>query len=456
MAFFATPRASRRSVGGHEQTSLREALRARGGAQKAVDTSAPTDIEDNDRSKREKGSLDWLDLKAFAPKAIQGVVDKIRAGAEAEDGMIQSVAQSLKRVGDEITGNFPEDTSSSKKNEKKNDKKASGGLRSALQARGGINRPSASQGAAATAAPTEGSSASSNAEVSAKAANAEPLVSVQEAAEHQKDDLAAEEREDQGAPEDSPLPSVTEEDADEIEAENNDSQLEAVGSSHADKEPQLEVAVEEKEEMAEENVEVQQDGDSDGSAIGEPPQDSSKEAESKEAQSSVDEKKASISEALPISSPKASPEENESSKGAVKVVEGSSDAPKRKKSSEAGYPKAMPFVPKAPAADLESHTVIVETSQEEVQKEPGPAKPALLAPAAPSRRPDRSSNTDDGKLRELKEFWGAKSNKGFAGPSLNGSRLSKNEAQATLQRLVAAGGDFDEVRRLRKLIAELD
>jgi len=59
--------------------------------------------------------------------------------------------------------------------------------------------------------------------------------------------------------------------------------------------------------------------------------------------------------------------------------------------------------------------------------------------------------------KDLREFWGAKSSVGFAGQQLApNTRLSKGEAQATLQRLIAAGGDFDEVRRLRKLIAELD
>jgi len=81
--------------------------------------------------------------------------------------------------------------------------------------------------------------------------------------------------------------------------------------------------------------------------------------------------------------------------------------------------------------------------------------PPLLAPAPPDRRPDKTTK-EVGKLRELKEFWGSKTSKGFAGPELGGTRLSKNEAQASLQRLLAAGGDFDEVRRLRKLIAEVD
>lgn len=62
------------------------------------------------------------------------------------------------------------------------------------------------------------------------------------------------------------------------------------------------------------------------------------------------------------------------------------------------------------------------------------------------------------KLKDLRDLWG-KNSVGFAGPNLGGnSRLSKGEAQATLQRLIASSGaiDFNEVRRLRKLIAELD
>lgn len=61
------------------------------------------------------------------------------------------------------------------------------------------------------------------------------------------------------------------------------------------------------------------------------------------------------------------------------------------------------------------------------------------------------------KVKDLSGFWG-KNAVGFAGPKLGGdSHLSKGEAEAKLQRLITAGGtiDFDEVRRLRKLIAEL-
>ncbi|CAE8592403.1 unnamed protein product, partial [Polarella glacialis] len=92
-------------------------------------------------------------------------------------------------------------------------------------------------------------------------------------------------------------------------------------------------------------------------------------------------------------------------------------------------------------------------SSDEPLSPPEASLPPLLAPEPPARR---VGPKDVGKLKELREFWGVKGSVGFAGKELGNSRISKNEAQATLQRLVAAGGDFDEVRRLRKLIAELD
>ncbi|CAK0839062.1 unnamed protein product, partial [Prorocentrum cordatum] len=65
---------------------------------------------------------------------------------------------------------------------------------------------------------------------------------------------------------------------------------------------------------------------------------------------------------------------------------------------------------------------------------------------------------EPGKLNTLQEFWGGKKSQGFAGGQQldKSSRLSKVEAQAALQRLVSAGSDLNEVRRLRKLIDQLD
>merc|ERR1712014_420874 len=114
----------------------------------------------------------------------------------------------------------------------------------------------------------------------------------------------------------------------------------------------------------------------------------------------------------------------------------------------------LPVPPPYVSRNLDEHAVVVQRQAPSAEPEK-PAGPPLLAPAPPLRRPDRESQ-DVGKLKELREFWGSKKSKGFAGPELGSSRLSKNEAQASLQRLISAGGDFDEVRRLRKLIQELD
>merc|ERR1712014_216064 len=107
----------------------------------------------------------------------------------------------------------------------------------------------------------------------------------------------------------------------------------------------------------------------------------------------------------------------------------------------------LPVPPPYVSRNSDEHAVVVQRQAPSAE----PEKPA----GPPLRRPDRESQ-DVGKLKELREFWGSKKSKGFAGPELGSSRLSKNEAQASLQRLISAGGDFDEVRRLRKLIQELD
>eukprot|EP00811_Abedinium_folium_P036319 NODE_9038_length_1451_cov_3.726586.p1 GENE.NODE_9038_length_1451_cov_3.726586~~NODE_9038_length_1451_cov_3.726586.p1 ORF type:complete len:323 (-),score=93.16 NODE_9038_length_1451_cov_3.726586:392-1360(-) len=78
---------------------------------------------------------------------------------------------------------------------------------------------------------------------------------------------------------------------------------------------------------------------------------------------------------------------------------------------------------------------------------------AALAPVH-QNRPALQGPTS---YRDLSEFWGQQA-VGFAGPSLSlqgKGQLSASEAQATLMRLASAGRavDFDEVRRLRKLVA---
>jgi len=105
----------------------------------------------------------------------------------------------------------------------------------------------------------------------------------------------------------------------------------------------------------------------------------------------------------------------------------------------------------ASAKRAEPPAVVVKPQKEEL-----PSQPVHQLPAPDAYLKSIPTAKEVGKLKELREFWGNKSSKGFAGPGLAGSRLSKVEAQATLQRLLIAGGDLDEVRRLRKIIAELE
>mmetsp|Transcript_39873 Transcript_39873/g.69119 ORF Transcript_39873/g.69119 Transcript_39873/m.69119 type:complete len:316 (-) Transcript_39873:79-1026(-) len=69
------------------------------------------------------------------------------------------------------------------------------------------------------------------------------------------------------------------------------------------------------------------------------------------------------------------------------------------------------------------------------------------------------SSKPNGHFHQAAELWGKREANGFAGKPMNKDskcRLSKAEAEAALQRLINAGTkvDFDEVRRLRKLINE--
>merc|ERR1719421_2189225 len=79
------------------------------------------------------------------------------------------------------------------------------------------------------------------------------------------------------------------------------------------------------------------------------------------------------------------------------------------------------------------------------------AEPDLVA----ADRPKPQKNKE---FRDMREFW-SKNSKGFVGAPLGEHKnsLSKTEAQAQLQRLLANGGmasHLDEVRKLRKQIAQ--
>lgn len=80
--------------------------------------------------------------------------------------------------------------------------------------------------------------------------------------------------------------------------------------------------------------------------------------------------------------------------------------------------------------------------------------------AAGSPEPSEAlSSKANGHFQQQLQLWGKREANGFAGKPMSKDskcRLSKAEAEATLQRLINAGTkvDFDEVRRLRKLINE--
>merc|ERR1719412_2666370 len=61
-------------------------------------------------------------------------------------------------------------------------------------------------------------------------------------------------------------------------------------------------------------------------------------------------------------------------------------------------------------------------------------------------------------VKDLANFWGKKASEAGGTNAGTKSELSMQEVQALLQRLLAAGSktDFDEVRRLRKLISDIE
>ncbi|CAK9025424.1 unnamed protein product [Durusdinium trenchii] len=421
-------RAPRRSVGGNENP-LREAMRSRGGI--SIKPPAPTDVEDNEADP-EKSSLDWLNLNAFGSKAIQGAIDRVRAstlGGAAEpeakqDGLLMSPRKSA-----------PEGRSESYPSGRKS-------LGNALRTRGGISRaapgsdrrpeldeleePQVTHVETAPAAPVLDRSTT------------DPLPAVQE-----------EDREEHYSPLMTPKASEQSQPLVEVDEEREEENVE-MEKEEAKKEESDKDAEKEDEDTGEDAEESTGEGLEQVEAS--PCVDETDEPEHRSAEPS------NVSEdALKIIA-----EEEESEKKAIEAVQrkGSDDSQdstrhvKPQKDSEKTTRLPMPtplMAATASAKRAEPPPMVVKT--EKISQEP-PAPPLHQLPA-----PDAylSVHTPEvGRLKELREFWGNKTSKGFAGPGLAGSRLSKNEAQATLQRLLIAGGDFDEVRRLRKIIAELE
>lgn len=486
----------RHSMGGApQQNSIRDALRARGGAQIP---RATTDVEDNEDIPV-KGNLDWLGLNPFAPKAMgslverlkatgEGAMDRIKAGIgeDAVDRLKAGGAGAFDRIkagaGAVLAGEFStedhplsfsppkrqaedESASSSEANGRMSTSgRKSTSLRSALQARGGIGRTSVG---------------SREAPEASDAVQEQVSQKLDEVADEQKADEQIQEFGDQPSLQkalSSPLPAVREdeeEDSPQHDAEEPLREEVETEEEDAAKEPETkpsEDLTEEHDEcMHEEDSQHREHGDEEVSASPEQAEADTETAETvREAAVLGEDASSAAVGGLETASHDRRPSDESVHVVAPETTKTTTTANRCALESAAKSPaqssfasklaldnaSRLPVPPSYVSKNLDEHAVVVQRQAPSAEPEK-PSGPPLLAPAPPRRRPDRESQ-DVGKLKDLQQFWGSKKSKGFAGPELGSSRLSKNEAQATLQRLQAAGGDFDEVRRLRKLIQELD
>lgn len=547
------PRQKRNSVsGGEQKNSLREALRARGGAQNVVPAAA-TDVEDNFP---EKGiaanpnlNLEWLNLQAFAPKALQNVVDKIRAGelptvlrrGNDTDGEDPAAAEAAAMSSESEAAESQVSSQPGRRLEpgRRHSTGGSSGLRSALQARGGFRQaPAASStasGSQETSGPDGGGTAAAVAADAADlpqhegtlptVASGSPLASVAEGEE------AEEEQHFQRGLEDGEERKVSEASA-------------AAGAGDADEAPEPEsvaAQAEEEDRTAEElppavaaaSEASPPAGFGTGSGQAEfeefrPPPRRSEEAEVEASAVATVETEPAAAAAETVEPPTAAVAASAASlpaeepAAAAAAAGGGSSAEEARLAEDSMAPAAAAEVVPASAAEAgtsgrlrlgqaEPTAAAPATSAREAQEaskskgqlahspgassragagaktvervvpvvasatafplamssptgsprddrdEQAPAAKPKLA-AEPPRQPGATTLESRGKVKDMREFWGKnKNSRGFAGPQISKtSRLSRGEAEATLQRLLACGGDLDQVRSLRKELAELE
>ncbi|CAE7224764.1 unnamed protein product [Symbiodinium sp. CCMP2456] len=387
-------------------------MRSRGGITIRPPT-APTDIEDNEPVP-EKSTLDWLNLNALAPKAIQGAIDRIRHNTLASSGD----AEVPKEMDGELLTSPRGKGSDQSAGSMGYARPARKSLSSALRARGGISRGVAGTEPDPAEGPTDAEApdvprASSPGEVEldeAEAAPVEASAPVPEEAEavpekpqppESPEAAFAQPTADRTAS--APLPVLHEEEEEESTiAAAMPAQVEQPDERAA---PDALHGLEEAEELP--NREELPDRQEVPAELEE-----SDEAEQVQTDSVPEQDHATDSELR---------------------------KPKDWEEPTTRLPMPTPLMAATASARRAAPPSVEAPKMEEAQE---PAGKPLLAPEPHLRVQTR----DVGKLKELREFWGNKSSKGFAGPGLTGSRLSKNEAQATLQRLLIAGGDFDEVR----------
>jgi len=469
---------------------LREALRNRGGAQNvaaSVTQAAASEPETGFSGRKDppmpaQGSagLDWLDLRAFAPKNLQNVIEKLRIDlqpAVIQKGFI-SEAEEVTRLhshykdgcgeDSEVTSaSAPVPTRKGAKGAGRSAPKAKGkakatGLKAALQARGGMQQP-VTEPLQISAFEHGGNNAEAGGmspRVSSPLASS-PLPSVEEDFEAEAADHSAPKEEPDYLV--GPVP-VVEEAVEEAAAAAEQATATRGASSGAapeEEEPVLQevanadsrdaqnaedasgdaAAADGTDETQARSAEESHEGD------GDEPQDSAAKAE-EPAQS--DKVKKEFTKVVTTTRAEKVTSYDFRVQHFNQPVAKSSDGP-------------IPWKASAKRGDLRraATTPVGEMQKEDLDdkektEESGDGTETDSVTTYGSRF--RENKEVPKKLTDLQDFWGKKS-MGFAGPSLGGNkRISKGEAQATLQRLIAAGGavDFDEVRRLRKLIAELE
>lgn len=463
-------------------------MRARGGVQNLP--RATTDVEDNEDIPV-KGNLDWLSLNPFAPKAMQKLVDRVKeTGEGAMDRLKAEIGEDtvdrLKargagafdqikaRAGAVLGGEFSAedglsfsppkrngDHDSASSSEANGHQSAAGrkstSLREALQSRGGMRR---SVGPSQAPAPEASDPAEENPQSEDVVADEEPTSddqpSLEKALSSPLPAVREDDDDDEGSPqhEQSPADAVQEpqqERLEEVEVEGSDV-VEETDSK------QCEGQAEEPDEL------THRTNDKEEVSVSASPASEAEKTKTADAAESETAREAEVlgadtasAEVVGLETASHDASLNDES---VRVEAPKTENHKPRAEIARPAPKTLDSAPRVPvppsyvSRNLDEHAVVVQRPEPKAQPEE-PAGPPLLAPAPPLRRPDKESQ-DVGKLKELREFWGSKKSIGFAGPELGSSRLSVNEAQATLQRLISAGGDFDEVRRLRKLIQELD
>eukprot|EP00928_Gymnodinium_smaydae_P011538 TRINITY_DN14246_c0_g1_i2.p1 TRINITY_DN14246_c0_g1~~TRINITY_DN14246_c0_g1_i2.p1 ORF type:complete len:545 (-),score=126.18 TRINITY_DN14246_c0_g1_i2:273-1907(-) len=504
-SFAPKPRRSSTAGGGSDQqVSLREALRNRGGARAAA--PAPTDIEDEEEP-REKMGLDWLNLTAFSAQTLQLAIDKLgrgRADTAEADG---------KTAGASGDGELPNLVSVSAGGKMANSRRhsmpwsqpppaeatdepaqssGSRSLRSALASRGGITRRP-------PPAVTEAAEASASGGGAAKLAPVEEDAVLKEA---DAEDATRAALIDVGLLEDNRKPAQADAEdcsraADTRGAETSTAAPVAASAEEESPAPAGRTAEAVSASPAADAAELENEREAKAMPETSSPSEARELAHHREAEAaSADATKSCAAEKEASATFPAAPAEDApagagASREVAAALQAGKPAPARgsngvsvlsedemsKKNAVAPAPVQVSTSPGAGPAPAPA-PVTSSSAWRRKEIDPAEEEAGLPEDGRPTARERRSSwirqptseeaeqavqgsvaEPTKPKFRDLSEFWGRKS-VGFAGQSLGAgnNRISRNEAQATLQRLIAAGSkvDFDEVRRLRKLISDLD